>query len=356
MSGYDYLNARIRAMSRFLIPNDVFDQILAADGEDILIDVLLNSPYGPILSEKLPVESGRVVRGLTAAESALREGLFDTFTHIEAIALEGQRRLLGIQLNRWDVMNVLSLLRGVAHNADREDIVHSMIPAGEFHPAQLAELAAEHDIKSVADSLTTAGYAFAHEVRRAVREFPSSGGDFAALETRLYTRYYTWALESLNPSEEDELVLRDHMQLQIDLVNVISTLKQVAYRSQKRPIEAVERIPGGKIRNAILEQLLDSQSVEYALEVLDQTHFSPAIERGILVFGQTNRLSVLERFLEQVVIVKGMNLFRGDPLNIGVPLGFIWRKVNEYLNLRMLLRGKRYHLPANAIREELLLV
>lgn len=355
MSDYDYLNARIRAMSRQLLPNSVFDQILDAEAEDILIDVLLDSPYGTILSEKLPSDKSREVHGLAAAEAALRDGLYSTFEHILSFAPSEPRRLLGIQLNRWDVMNILAIIRGVQRGADQEEIMRSLVPAGEYHPAQLSELAAEHDVRSIADSLTTWGYAFAFEVRRAIRDFsPEDGGD-AALEARLYARYYTWALDSLESTEDDQSLLRDHLRMQIDLVNVMSALKEVAYRSQKREIEPPDRIPGGSLRSSVLEQVLNSQNVEYALEVLDQTFFSSAVERGILVFGQTNRLSVIERFLEQVIIETGMKMFRGDPLGAGVPLGFAWRKVNEYFNLRMLLRGKRYKLPANAIREELLL-
>ncbi|WP_455383375.1 V-type ATPase subunit [Salinispira pacifica] len=355
MSDYDYLNARVRAMSRNLLPDSVFDQILEAEAEDILIDVLLDSSYGPILSRMLPNDQTGEGHGLAAAEAALREGLYSTFEHIQSFAPQEPRRLIGIQLNRWDVMNILAILRGVHNGSEQEEIMRSMIPAGEYHPAQLSELAGEHDIQAVADSLTTWGYAFAFEVRRAVKEFSSRGGDFTELEAKVYERYYTWALDSLEQTEEDQVTLRDHIRMQIDLVNVVTALKQVAYRSQERPIEEPRRIPGGTLQGSILDQLSSSQNVEYALEVLDQTLFATAVERGILVFGQTNRLSVIERFLEQVIIEQGMKMFRGDPLGSSVPLGFIWRKINEYFNLRMLLRGKRYRLPANAIREELLL-
>ncbi len=356
MSDYDYINTRIHAMSRFLLPNEVFQQILHAETEDVLIDVLLDSPYGPILSARLPEQGAGEGRGVEAAEAALRDGLFDTFAHIREIAVEEPRRLLRIQLNRWDVLNVIAVLRGVVKGVERESIVASMVPAGEIHPARLSELAAEQDPRSVADTLATWGFPFAQGVRRVVEELPPGASDLGDAEAKLYANYYSWAVGALNTSEGSEATLRGHLQLQIDLVNIIGVLKHVAYQSQKRPIADFEPVPHGKLRHDVLRSLQSAQSVEYALEVLDPTYFSEAVDRGVLIFGQTNRLSVLERFFEQVVIEKGMKLFRRDPLNIGVPLGFIWRKVNEYLNLRMLLRGRRYHLPTNAIREELLLV
>jgi vacuolar-type H+-ATPase subunit C/Vma6 len=64
---------------------------------------------------------------------------------------------------------------------------------------------------------------------------------------------------------------------------------------------------------------------------------------------------VMERFLEMVVIEAGCRLFRTDPLGPGVSLGFVWRVYNEFVNLRIVLRGKSYGVPPNIVRQELLL-
>jgi vacuolar-type H+-ATPase subunit C/Vma6 len=144
--------------------------------------------------------------------------------------------------------------------------------------------------------------------------------------------------------------------MQVDMTNVNAALKQVAYHARGTSMEDLPLVPGGKLRVSTLTEVTGAQNIESALEVLGGTYFAPAVERGILIFGQSNRFSVLERFLDMIVIEKGVRMFRADPLSISVPLGFIWRKINEYYNLRMLLRGRRYQLPPNAIREELIFV
>jgi vacuolar-type H+-ATPase subunit C/Vma6 len=96
--------------------------------------------------------------------------------------------------------------------------------------------------------------------------------------------------------------------------------------------------------------------MESAFETLENTYFAPAIERGILAFGRARSLGVMERFLEAVVIDQGCRMFRRDVLSAGVPLGFIWRKYRELVNLRILLRSKAYRVPPDAVREELILV
>ena len=91
-------------------------------------------------------------------------------------------------------------------------------------------------------------------------------------------------------------------------------------------------------------------------EILAGSYFSRAIDRGILAFGEARRLAVMERFLEIEIAEAGCRMFRADPLGAGVPLGFIWRKYNEFLNLRILLRNKAYDKPAPVTREELFFV
>jgi hypothetical protein len=38
---------------------------------------------------------------------------------------------------------------------------------------------------------------------------------------------------------------------------------------------------------------------------------------------------------------------------MAVPLGFVWRKYNELVNLRLLARGALFRMPAGTVRLEL---
>lgn len=350
MSDYEYLNTRIRAMGRNLLDEPVFDELLGAETPDSVIEVLLDTPYGEELRASLTE-----LDGLAAAEDALRRSLSNTLQKVRFIAPHGARRLLSIQLNRWDVQNVLTVLRGKLHGSDRQEIVAGFIPVGEFRPAQLSELAAERDVNDVADALTTWDYRFAYSVRRYIRDH-ASGLLPNEFERELFTSYFEWALVQLTWDDPNEKTLKDHLKMQVDLMNVLSCLRFVSARERGNEKARLERIPGGNLKHQVLDQIESRSTVAASLEVLEDTCFSPAVERGVLVFGQTNRLSVLERFFETVVIERGIKLYHGEPFSIGVPLGFLWRKINEYLNLRLLLRGTRYEMPANTIREEMFFV
>ena len=99
-----------------------------------------------------------------------------------------------------------------------------------------------------------------------------------------------------------------------------------------------------------------SDSLEAAFEALVDTYFADGVEKGILTYGQSQSLGVMERFLEAVSIERECRLFRQDLLGIAVPLGFIWRKYSECVNLRLLARGALFRMPANMVRLELVLV
>jgi vacuolar-type H+-ATPase subunit C/Vma6 len=170
--------------------------------------------------------------------------------------------------------------------------------------------------------------------------------------------YFEWALTELDPRDPDENRARDMIRRQIDLVNLLSTLRQVRVKERGGggPQNGENVLPGGLLRLRTIRGVSDSPTLEGAFGILEETYFAPAIERGILAFGESGRLSVMERFLEAVVLEKGCHLYWTDPLGSGVPLGYLWRKYNEILNLRILVRGLAHDMPVNMIREELVLV
>ncbi len=348
MGDYDYLNARVRGMSTSLLTREFYEQVLAAEGQDVLVDALLDSAYGPALREALAVSEGR-----RAVESALRRNLYDTFRTLRSLAPERPGQLLNVQFNQWDAANVLAVVRGKVNRVDREHIMSGVLPAGEFSEAQLAELAGERDVAAVANALTTWGYRFAFELRRALLE-NLAAEDLVAMEQAVNGIYFRWSLQQVRQGDFNSEMARGMLQMQIDLANVRSALDHVRHRDMGEEMEEFQCIPGGKLAMRTLDRIASEAGTLEAFEMLAETYFAPAIERGILAFGEARRLGVMERFLEQVVVEAGCALFRRDPLSLGVPLGFVWRKYNEFLNLRILLRGKAYRMPANAVREELL--
>ena len=350
MNDYDYLNARVRAMATQLLRRPFYEQLLAAEGEEAALDLLHGTAYAGEL-----VQATAVGRGLPALESALGRNLFACFTRLRAMAPERPRRLLDVQFSQWDAANVLAVLRGKLAVAAPAEILAAVLPCGQLSEPRLAELAAQPGLEAVADTLVTWGFPFAWRLREVIRA-AGRQPELVALESAINRAYFSWALAQLDEADPEEAPVRRMIRLQVDLANVKSALDHVRHRTHGDALEDLVPLAGGLLEPALFQPLGTALSMVQAFEALQGSYFAPGIEKGILAFGLTGSLGVMERFLEVVVIAAGCRLFRKDPLSVGVPLGFLWRKYNEFLNLRLLLRGRSYRVPANAIREELLYV
>jgi len=317
MSDYDFLNARVKGMSSVLLTPQFYDQILAIEGTDALIDALLNSSYGPSLRETISAGPS-----LGAVEAGLRHTLCNTFRKVLAMASESPRRLLKIQLLYWDVLNILTICRGQVKESTPEDIIAGLFPAGELDEARLVELAGRSDLVTVADTLCTWGFPLAFPLRKSLQHL-SGPEALSAIETVLAREYFIWARSEASGPDENQTLVRTHIQYQIDRVNIMSALRSVRRKTRGEGVDAVPWLGQGRLTLSWLEKLQHCPDLDMALEMVAGTYFAPAIERGILAFGEHRRLGLMERFLECVVLARGCRLFRSDPLGIGVAAGFL---------------------------------
>ncbi|MBW7990408.1 MAG: V-type ATPase subunit [Planctomycetes bacterium] len=350
MSDYDHLNARIKGMHSNLLSREFYDQILASQGTAPLVDALLSSSYSPHLREAL--ERDRSTAGI---EWGLRRNLFDTFETVRALAPPKPRWLLSIQFRKWDIQNIIAIVRGKGAGLLPEETLTSIFPAGELGEVELEELAAEDNTKTVIDALTAWNFPFAFELRNIIQQH-SGESNYASIEVEFMRIFFAWALNNLSEHDQDQSLLRKHIRNQIDMINLKCVLWAISQKEAGRRPESVIPVLGGLIPARMLSRIEQSSSLEMSFEILAESYFRRAIDRGILAFGEARRLSVMERFLEIELIEAGCKMFRADPLGIGVPIGYIWRKYNEFLNLRILLRNNSYGKPAPATREELFLV
>ncbi len=354
MNDFDYLNARVRGMSTALLPREFYEQVLSASSDTMLVDALLASPYAPDLREELARPGVSALPH--AVEAALKKNAHATFARVLSAAPPEPRRLLALQLNRWDVSNVVAVLRGRLAGAGPRESLDAVLPIGELDESQWGELAAEADIESVAECLTTWKHAIGFALRRAIREC-GPRGEARLLEQCLYRAYFSWTLAQLAVGNPQHETVRGCIQRHIDLLNVLTILTLVDERARGIPVPEQREAPiaAGSIPDKVLQRLFESAALEAAFEILTDTYFAPGVEKGILTYGQARSLAAMERFLETVVIEQGCRLFRQDVLSIAVPLGFIWRKYSEVCNLRMLARGAAYGMSPHAVRLELLL-
>ncbi|KUL02893.1 MAG: V-type ATP synthase subunit C [Methanomicrobiales archaeon 53_19] len=331
---YSYANARIRAMKSRLLDHHALNELTNKPDIDTLIASLEETAYKNEL-QKAGIEHS----GILQVETALRRDLVYKFRQILRFFLDEDEKIyIRIILNRWDLQNIKTILRGKKINAHHDEIEENLVPAGELDYAALIEFAEQPDIRAVIDLLATWRIEYARPLTRRLQEYLEKR-DLAILEFALDRFYLENARRALTGDDNySQGIVLDLLKTEIDVANIRMVLRVVRDRIHvEEPGDYL--IEGGKYLSLDqLVQMLAARSIEEVVKELIQTPYAFLAEVGRedLVLG---RISVLERELERFMIKKGCSSFLKDPMSIAIPVGYIWAKQNEVTNIRIIARS-----------------
>ncbi len=331
---YSYANARIRAMKSRLLDHHALNELTNKPDIDALIASLEETAYKTEL-QKAGVEHS----GILQIETALRRDLVISFRQILRFFREEEEMIyIRIILNRWDIQNIKTILRGKKINAHNDEIEENLVPAGELDYAALIELAQQPDIRAVIDLLATWRIEYARPLTWKLQDYLEKR-DLAILEFAL-DRFYLENARSAFTGDANysQGIVLELMKTEIDVANIRMVLRVVRDRIHvEEPIEYL--IDGGKyLSRDQLVRMLAARSIEEVVKELIQTPYAFLAEVGREDIIQ-ERISVLERELELFLIKKGSGCFLKDPMSIAIPVGYIWAKQNEVTNIRIIARS-----------------
>lgn len=342
---YSNANARIRAMKSRLLNSQALDELTHKPDIDALINALEETAYKPEL-QKAGIEH----TGILQLETALRRDLVERFRQILRFFREEEERIyIRIILNRWDIQNIKTILRGRKINAHHDEIQENLVPAGELDYAALIELAQQPDVRAVIDLLATWRIQYARPLTRHLQEYLEKR-DLAVLEFALDRFYFNNALSALTGDDNySRGVILDLIKTEIDVANIRMALRVIRDRIHvEDPGEYL--IDGGKyLHFDLLARMMASRSIEEGLKELIPTPYAflTEVSRDDIVH---ERISILERELERYMITKGCGSFLKDPLSIAIPVGYIWAKQNEVTNIRIIARSIIGQVPETEMR------
>ncbi|MBI5043913.1 MAG: V-type ATPase subunit [Nitrospirae bacterium] len=343
MTDYSYINARIRGMKGRLFKISDYEELISMKELSSVLLFIFNSHYGRFIvsAEKA---------GVNEIDEALRRDLSDTFKKVSRIAEREIKRLLDILLGRWDVYNIKTILRGRHINKTPEDIMPLLIATGIFSESLLKELCLQEDIKGIADLLVTWGSSYGYAIQEGVKEYKESG-DISSLELRLDKIYFEDSLKRLNKKKKGDYYVCTMLSFQIDMLNMITAFRLLKEERLKIYADAYF-IDGGEVfSKKQYKKILSANEFEEGLRLLNSVQLRSRFkitEEGLLVI---NDLPEMERRLEIGLLKNAISLSLNDPLNISVIIGYIWRKINEVINLRLILRGKFVEMPEQRLRK-----
>jgi V/A-type H+/Na+-transporting ATPase subunit C len=347
---YEYVNARIRGMKSRLLERKELEALGAKLDLNSVIDELENTPYRQDL-EDASVKYSR----LAAVEEALRTNLSKTFRLIFSFVKdEDAETLISIFLNKWDVQNIKTILRGKNIHEVPAEIAESLAPAGALSDATLTELIKQPDVKAVIDLLATWGIEYSRPLTQHFKEF-SETRDLVVLEYALDKFYYDHALDAVAGDSYDEGIIRGIVRREIDVTNIKNVLRIIRDKVELKDPEYYF-IPGGKELNVDkLSALSQIRTIDGVIKQLAGTSYD-FLARLPDQYVTAEKISPFEKELDKYVLQKSLSLFSGDPLSLALVIAYLCAKFNEITNIRIIAMCKTEYVPEKELMEELVFV
>ncbi len=342
----EYVNARVHGMAGRLLNHHEFERLIAQTSVEGVIEELEKTPYRDDVLEARTLHSG--IRGV---EYALRKNLGKTFQKIYKLTRgEESARYITIFLKRWDIQNIKTILRGKNIQAPPEEIAECLIPAGTLDETTLLELLKQTDARAVVDLLATWHIEYSVPLTRYIGEF-SAHRNLWKLEYALDQYYYHSALGQCAGGRTDDLIMQDFLGTEIDATNLKNIL--ILVRDDIPPEEGeTVLLDGGKVfSHQQLTGMIRARGIGEVLKNLEGTKYSFLCGTNPEIVS-AGKVSAIEKEIDRFLIRKGIGMFRGDPFSFTIVIGFLWSKMNEITNIRVIARAREAGLPDEVMEEE----
>lgn len=345
-----YANARLRGMRSHLLPLTFYEQLIEAPDLGQVVKDLMDTEYAPDLEDQL-------VRGRTAGviDDALKNNMVHAYRKVFKFLHPDARKLLSTLLGRWDVFNIKTILRGAHFHVAADDVKTSFFPVGYLSTEELEALAKLDDVRVVIDTMAMWGYVYAAPLRRSFPEY-SRSKDLAPLELALDKQYAEWAASRLVGQSNDVVVARRILGMQVDTANLVMVFRLLKADAESLKVENYFLEGGRVIRRKQFLALARLSDVDEVLDYLKNTPYAAALDPAALRYLENASIPVFERALEDLMMRKALLSGIGDPHGVGVAIAYLFGKQNEITNVRIIVKGKAVGMPADRVREELILV
>ena len=353
-----YGNTRLRARKGELFGADVYEALLDRELEGIF-DVLAGTAYRPEIEAVLAVSSDR-----RALQEALRRHLARVLEELRAFYEDGARELVDLLLSRFDLRNLLALLRGRVCGQPPEQVLANVIPIGVLGGTAAREIARQPELVRAVELLVAWRLPDPATAQTLVKAWPEyeRTEDLAALEHSLTFQHACRVTKALRAARGDAASLRELVAREHDMVNVLIVLRlrfalQLDELSElPAPPRPGRFLPGGRIAAETLEVALRQPTRAEAVSKLTAATRYEDWRAPLQRIATGGDLPTLQRDLEVSRVRWAVSLFlRGDPLGLDVPIAFTVAKENEVRNLRLIGEGTDGELPAAAVRAQLII-
>jgi V/A-type H+-transporting ATPase subunit C len=289
-------------------------------------------------------ELGTSFKGIDLIEVALSWNLAKEYQKILEITPGTLKQFTSSYLRRWDIQNVLNILRGKMQGAKAGKIKEILIPAGSLDRVTLDRLVAEDTIDRIPEMLK--GHRM-YLVLAANIGGAKETGSFSRMENELYRQFYADMIAEAESGIKGGLLFLSFIRFDIDIRNIKTLFRLRADTFEEDPSEMF--IAGGVLD---LDNFVRLNSIKDLVEFVNALKMIVR-EKTLLVFLDElkgdKKVHDVEMRLTTVQLDQMERMSKIHPFSIHPILAYLEKKKYEVFNLRALARGKESRLPPERI-------
>ncbi|NLX50099.1 MAG: V-type ATP synthase subunit C [Methanospirillum sp.] len=288
--------------------------------------------------------------GVDLLEVALSWNLAKEYQNVLALAPGTMHAFTAAYLRRWDIANILTVLRGRTQGFGAGKIKEVLIPAGSLDRAALDRLVTEDSPERIVEGLRGS-----HLYPVVTRELSAAleSGSFARLENELYKQYYADLVRVARSGIKGGYEFLQYIQLEIDITNLqnlwrlreggaTEEVREFMISDGRIPVDELDRVARLDSVDEIVDSLKKRANLEPLREAIEE------LRCGCPVRQVESRLTRFKLDLMD-------RMSRRYPFSVSPVLVYLERKRYEVYNLRAIARGKSANLAPERIQEYLVI-
>jgi len=339
---YIYVCTRMRVRKAKLIPREEYMRMLNMSLPEIT-RIIQETQYKQEIDELSSVFSG-----IDLIEVALSWNLAKEYQKILEITPGNLKQFTQSYLRRWDIQNVLTILRGKMQGEKVGKIKEILVPAGSLDRVMLDRLLAEDSPEKIIDVLK------GNRIYPVLsREYPvtKESGSFSRMENELYKQFFSEIIAEAESGLKGGKQFLDFIRFDIDIRNIktLFRLRADTFEEDARDMY----IAGGVLSAADFANLNTVRDQAEFIELLKAKIRNSLLISLLDELKSEKAIRDVESRLTRVQLEQMESLSKRNPFSIHPILVYLEKKKYEVFNLRALARGKESKLPSERIAEYL---
>lgn len=337
-----YTYVRVVVMKSKLLQKEDYTRIMKMKVAE-MTKFLQDSEYRKEISEL-----GSAMQGVDLLEHALNRNLVHTFEKLHLISSRELKVIIKAYLTRYDVYNFKTILRSKFANIDKKTTRHLLITVGSYDEAYFDRLL---DLESVQKVLKEIPLLPPKKIKELSEEFAKTGS-LQSIEYALDAQYYDYVLAFCKNLPKQGKLFRDFLLYELDALNIKLLLRLKKEKLSADKVMASLYAEGYVLKRSTLQKLAELP-LDKMVQYLETTALGKLVKKHSKALQEGKSFIAFEIDLDKYLLEKSTQLMHQRMLSVDTILGFMFAKLIEIKNLKVLLKGKQLNMKEEQLAQHL---